>query len=467
MRQISLFPFGKKYQFFHIVFEMLTVVGLSLGALFLGIPKVFAQVRVENSAELKRVFETHKFAKVGSAVKDLKIAVIDSNFYSGYDGLMPGEFPAGYLPENTEYKSFIPDDRANPGDDHGFSMAQIVWTMFDRDPRGPKIYLLNAAGYSAMKKATDFIVENEIKIVLHAQTYEFGSNFNGEGFLRPLIQKVLDSNVLWINAVGAHRNATYLGNTTFFEPTGEVNLPDANNTLKFESLLDKNGAEIILSWNDFSDDPNHAAVTDLDFTLFKSDGTEIPVDNKIQKGEGPLRDGSPESLQDRRSALARETLRVRLDKGIYSLRIAPKGNLESFKEGHKFLVVLKADQGGSLRFLTKPFKQFALSPNDIEGVISVGDFSEGSSLARTLDGRMRPDFVLPYSRVLFSDNKNTEGTSNAAALFTGILGRMVLENPRINRKKILDYVESLGESSIPGAPKSVKTWVTPYPSDLR
>jgi hypothetical protein len=445
-------------KFFSICFEMVAVMA-TVGTLFFWkTPWAYAQVRVENAQDIRDALQVYKFSKITSSVADLKIAVIDYNF-KDY-GLPVGKFPTNYLPDSTEYHSFVENDQAKPGTNHGFGMAQIVWTIFERNPYGPKFYLLNVAGISAFKKAADFIVENNIKIVLHAQTYDYGSNFDGVGPLTPHIKKVIESGAFWVNAVGDYRNANFFGDVKFHEPTGEIQFPvDAggNNTLKFENLTDDHNITITLSWSDYSESSTYASRKDLDLFLFKSDGSQIEIPNRVQDGleygkVGPV--------------FSREKVTLKLDQGIYSIRVKPK-KAENFIKGDKFVVILDTDNKGSVRFLKDPFNQIVLSPNDIKETISVGDTSPFSSVARLLDGpegtpgTVKPDFVMPFSQIKFSNGKTTQGTSNASALFAGILGRILLEKPGFNREQLMKYVSTLKPDPQGRSPKMLKLWQTP------
>jgi len=106
---------------------------------------------------------------VGSGLKDVKIAVLDN----GFAGFAPGK---GLLPDTAE---FIDGPKNPPAPTpHGLAMAQIAWAVTGQAAAGPKFYLINANGFSNFKAAIDFVIANQVQIVIYSQIWAFGSNFD-------------------------------------------------------------------------------------------------------------------------------------------------------------------------------------------------------------------------------------------------------------------------------------------------
>lgn len=92
------------------------------------------------------------------------------------------------------------------------------------------------------------------------------------------------------------------------------------------------------------------------------------------------------------------------------------------------------------------------SPGAAEKVITVGALTRKNTIAYysgrgpTLDGRNKPDFCLPGSKIFVSLNKNNSikftGTSAAAAIATGIIALLKEYNKEISPEEILDSIRN-------------------------
>src|SRR5690606_5114880 len=94
-----------------------------------------------------------------------------------------------------------------------------------------ELHLYHTYGYSNLKAAVEDAIKRKVDIVLYSQTWEYGGNFNGRGFINALVNKALDSGILWIN------NAGNFGRSTFNAPVRSgkdswVELPGKNSSVE-------------------------------------------------------------------------------------------------------------------------------------------------------------------------------------------------------------------------------------------
>ena len=350
------------------------------------------------------------------SLAQVKVAVLDNGFMG---------FEAGrdLLPSSAQLIA----GSANPllPDPHGLGMAQILWALAQRFNAGPQFWLINSNGFTNFKAAIDFVVQNKIDIVLYSQNWTFGSNFDGTGFLNQEVSRATQAGALWINSAGNFHNLTYTSSVLpLDESTGYVKLPSERNSLTLVNELDANPVTLTLSWNDFENSDRANSSKDLDLYIYNERGTLLPTPNKIQEGR------APSGPDDTHSSFARETWTLNLDRGTYQIKIQPKS--KNFTSRDLFRVVLSTPKTGSLDLVEHKTKYEILPPAESADVITVGDCSEISSQGPTLDGRLKPDVVVPDSRIEFSDGNRTYGSSTAAAMVAGAAAVLRAENPSMS-----------------------------------
>ncbi len=102
----------------------------------------------------------------------------------------------------------------------------------------------------------------------------------------------------------------------------------------------------------------------------------------------------------------------------------------------------------SIEFLDATREGEVYPPADHPLVLTVGDAeSETSSIGPTADRRVKPDVILEDSRAYFTDGKVTAGSSNAAALFAGIVAVLKAAEPGLSRRDLLELAR-LGGSQV-------------------
>lgn len=420
MKKINLFPF---------------IAFLILGCVF---SRAYAFTEIVNREELR-----HRLGSLAPSanLSNIKVAVLDN----GFAGFVPEK---GMLPATAE---LIEGPLKYPQmSAHGLGMAQIMWAMTGQSVNGPKFYLINTNGFTNFKAAVDFVVANNVDIVLYSQVWLFGSNFDGKGFINQVVNKAVDKGVIWINAAGNLGQHVYSGNV---HPTARV--------FKLKNRIDENSFTLTLAWNNFGDSELDCAVKDLDFELLDSRDTVVDASRLVQKGQSP----DPQDPKDPRSCYARETISAKgLERGEYKIRVFPKTSNFGYQD--KFKVIITDDRPESIEFTDRTAGEEIMPPADNAKVITIGDQSALSSRGPTIDGRIKPDFLIEKSQVAFTNGNLTQGSSNAAAMMAGTVAVMKSLNKSLSARQLLAYAESARQQYlIPNGlitPTSVPAWAQRY-----
>lgn len=153
------------------------------------------------------------------------------------------------------------------------------------------------------------------------------------------------------------------------------------------------------------------------------------------------------------SDLAREIIATSLQKnhgGHYTIRVKAKSG--QFVSLDKLRIVVMPTNSptfdAKIGRLVDPVElvdatsgQEVMTPADNPGVIAVGEPSYMSAKGPTMDGRSKPDVYVQTSNVEFTTGHSSYGTSNAAAMFAGIVATMKALRPTLTREEILSFVK--------------------------
>lgn len=410
-----------------------------------------AQTELVNRDMIRKELRLEQYDAAAANLANVKIAILDNDFagFSAARGVLP------YTAQRIEAPN-----AAKTQDPHGTEMAEIVWGVTNRLQDGPQFYLINTNGYGNLKWAIDYVIANKIDIVLYSQTWAFGGQFDGQGFINAQVSRATNAGVLWINAAGNDGQMIYNGNVEVDDSTGYVKLPGPGNVLRLTNNVDENPVTITLAWSDFTNDENYKTTKDLDVLVYDSKGVLVASGDKIQKGEDPnLKDTT-----DKRTAHAREEVMVMLDRGEYQIRVERKSL--NFSSNDKIRVTVHAPQIGTFELKDRSEDGEINIPADNPSVVTVGFCDKTSAIGTTTDGRVKPDIALMYSLTAFSNRRTSQGTSDAAAIMAGVAALMKAAHPGLTADGFKRYIQQLHANPVQGMCLQTPFWRTPAPADL-
>ena len=333
--------------------------------------------------------------------QDIKIAILDNGFL-GAETLLGKTLPPDAQiingPGVAQDQTF-----------HGTKLAELIYAvathsvLYSAAVKGPTLYLLNTNGFTNLEFAVQKAIDLNVDIVVYSQVWEFGGNFDGQGFINQLVNRFTSLGKIWVNAAGNYANATY-NTPVITRPDNYLQLPYNQVFLRFQVLQDDN-IRIVLSWNDFTNDKNYKTSQDLDFF----------VENSIQQivVSGTKKQNPAASADPNFSAHAREIVETSLPAGEYRMRIL--NNSKNFNAQSKIRVSIS---GEAVQILDQQKASASVMiPADNPSVLSIGASDDPNS---SIDYETSNSFAKPYcaapSLVQYGDNVKVTGSSTAAAL---------------------------------------------------
>lgn len=339
------------------------------------------------------------FQKGYRAHRSLKIAVFDNGFKGAREEV------GGLLPANTEIHTG-PVAPQGEEEAHGYYMARILWSLLSlggTDDRytPAEFHLYPTFGYSNLEAAVNDAIQRDIDIVLYSQTWEYGGNFDGRGFINSLVTKAAKSGILWIN------NAGNFGDTTFNAAvqTGKddwVKLPGKNSSVEIRCEENPTGKCLfrsVLSWNSFADRTDIGTDKDLDFVL-TDDTLNIVQGSSLTQTKGEDAPGT--------SKYPREIITAELKPGLYFLRV--KNRSKNFGRNDRLRLTASGD---FVRMRGFDRRESLLPPADNANVITVGALDSQKS---SVSARLQKPELYTNSLVSVTREENFKGTSNSAAM---------------------------------------------------
>ncbi len=222
------------------------------------------------------------------ALVTLSVAVLDNGFG-------PKDDLKRFLPEAELIDLSLKDGEGNkwPKEQRGNSLStathgRIMAQTFSTYSGITNVKLVNANGSTNLAHALDWCIAHGVKIILYAQSWEFGTNRDGTGFIDRLFQKALDAGIIVIAAAGNYEGKTYNGKV-ITRDDGWLQLKDEKNMcLKVKSNVDDNKVKIELTWNDFKSTETGGTNKDLDLYLFDEDMKHVIAASKKKQIPGNI-----------------------------------------------------------------------------------------------------------------------------------------------------------------------------------
>lgn len=375
-------------------------------------------LNLQNIISQLRMVEDHGRGYYGQGIK---IAILDNGF-SDLSKALGNTLPQSVFYDENSYNPPAPTR-------HGTTMAELVYQLATGQDRtnpnhpGPQLQLYNSNGFSNFQESVQKAIAAQVDIILYAQIWEYGGNFNGQGFINRVVNEATGAGILWVNAAGNYRHRIWSG-PVVSDGQRQIIFGHDGTELSFRVSQPQTVVKTTLVWNDFSDDIEYATSQDLDFELLDRNGTVLATGDKRQSGSGNK--GTAEW-----SAHAREVITTQLDPGVY--RIRARRNSDNFddKSWLRFMV-----QGESVELLGQSSANSILIPADNPTVITVGaeDYSNSSA------SPIKPDLALA-STVNLKSGRFIHGTSTAAAFATAKLAVSLSTHGPMGREQAIDLLQ--------------------------
>ncbi len=457
---------------------------MKLGLLFSLLFSTFAHATpvIDGITLLRKIYQLSPQYDL-APVQNITVAILDSGYEGLFDRNDKGEISlkSGVLPPSTELvENYGSHCELNPNkrlgaSAHGRVMAQTVWAMTANNPAGPRFVLLNSNGIPNFRCAVKYAMDvAKADIILFSQTFPYGGDFNGKGFINSYVNEAIARGIIWINAAGNYAGNVYTG------AIKEVT------TLRLKSHATDIPVEIVASWSGTPENQAEGTDKDLDIEVLDSKGNRLPVANAKQVARlsnQPVDPNDPreEDLHpfEKASLVLRDRNREKDAQDVYWIRILKRSG--SFTENDKLRVTLMvaddrtapvADETGkpvpTVEFLDATNDQEIMVVADNPNAITVGDTESLSSRGPTLDGRTKPEIIMPRSMVKLSSGEEQAGSSHAAAMLAGIVVQMKAMAPSLTREDIIKFV---GPGSTPAgiarvpAPGTLPPGTTPVNLD--
>ena len=393
------------------------------------ISDTYSPMEVSKISNLESILQENgalTYLNKGSHCEGLKIAVLD-NGTSNLTSKLGRTVPDNVKTLNVDYSD-------NSGSNvHGVVLLETISAIcsgsntYDPSIPGPTLYLYNTQGLPRLFEAIDKVIENDIDIVVYAQTWELGGNLDGQGFINKKVNEAIANGTVWFNAIGNYKNKTFYSSVrpTNIRPNvrhqrlnkaPSIALPYENDSLRIEVDSDFSSVMIKLGWSAFSQSFEDTSDTDLDMYLEDEDHKLVGKSTFIQNDSG----------KQHTSRHPQEILNLILSKGTYYLHITTKTPGKFTENKYNMWVALVSDAG--IRFLDTDDSNSGLvfipadNPKTISVISTDCHCEYESSLVKDYNGDSISWNVATSSKIEYSDFSSFIGSSTATAVSAAIFG---------------------------------------------
>ncbi|MCB0350704.1 MAG: S8 family serine peptidase [Bdellovibrionales bacterium] len=424
----------------------------------------------DSFTKIKQSLGFAPYYKLNAATRrKIKVAVFDNGF-DGYEKALGKDLPA----DTTYVKGTLPSNEKNDTA-HGRFMAEILYALMTNNGKekdlAPELYLFKTTGFTNLKEAIDESIRLKVDVILHSMVREYGSNFDGEGFFNTEINRATSAGIIWVNAAGNFAKTTFNLKDFSTDDDGWIKLPGENQSLpiRCEKAEDKNNTNsksnstakndkkndgnndakdipetcdlrLVLSWNDFNNDPEVGTNKDLDLILTDDTLNILQTSNLTQTTDEKTAPGH--------SKYPREILEATIKPGRYFVRVKNRSKNFSSKDSLRITADRAiSPKGYFISMENIDTTETLLNPADNPTVITVGATdSDLSSLSTKLN---KPEILAP-SLIAVSDQEAYLGSSNSAAIVAAGVALIKTQNEDLDREELIKAMTSLAYQNVTG-----------------
>jgi len=375
----------------------------------------------------------------GYTGKGIKVGIIDPSDFARYKELLGTDLPAKVTARSFVYGTELDTE----GDAHGTACAEIIHDIApDAD-----LYFASIQLRTELEAAVDWMMSQGVQIISYSAGRSIGP-FDGSDPSSLLVDRVVESGILWVNASGNEADKHYRG--IYHDEDGNRYHEFDGHEELLRLIVPPGQRTFILNWDDWQ-----SGTQDFNLYLYDENGDLI---------------ASSENIQDGLGSEPYEFISYKIpSKGIYyvafySVNATRPVVFDFFVEGWvdtKYAV-----------------PEYSLSvPADARRALSVGavnwaddTLEEFSSNGPTSDGRLKPELTAPDNVTSAAYGEVWDGTSAACPHVAGAAALVLQAFPSYTPDQVIQFLENraidLGPTGSENAYGHGRLWLGEGPASV-